>query len=76
MSGKRGNNLEERLKEFQWTRVTESVREKSKLNDNGVVIADGVIKLHENDSRRGIREKWLERINVKFPMSNVKSNPN
>ena len=60
--GAYGDLLERQAKDFQWLKLKPSVKEKSKLNDNGVVIKEGIIKLHEHDARRGYREKWLQRI--------------
>ncbi|KKU27133.1 MAG: hypothetical protein UX39_C0004G0011 [Candidatus Magasanikbacteria bacterium GW2011_GWA2_46_17] len=57
-----GNFIEDQAKAMQWQMLKLSVKEKSKLNDNGVVFADGVIKVHENDTRLGYRERWKEKV--------------
>jgi hypothetical protein len=62
--GAYGDMLEKQAKDFQWVKFKLSVKEKSKLNDHGVVIKEGIIKLHEHDTRRDYREKWLQKCSV------------
>ena len=57
-----GDMLEKQAKDFQWMKMKLPLKEKSELNDNGVVIKEGIVKLHEHDTRRDYREKWLEKI--------------
>lgn len=58
--GAYGNLLESQAKQLQMTKMKFSVKEKAKQKDNGVVLGDGVIKLHENDRRSEYRCDWLE----------------
>ena len=60
--GTYGDMLEKQAKDFQWMKMKLPLKEKSELNDNGVVIKEGIVKLHEHDTRRDYREKWLEKI--------------
>ncbi|MSU75271.1 MAG: hypothetical protein EXS55_02045 [Candidatus Magasanikbacteria bacterium] len=62
--GSYGNVVENEAKKLQLTKMAFSLKEKAKLGDNGVVVQDGIIKLHENDARKIMREKWLEKIKV------------
>lgn len=56
-----GDQLEKKSREFQRTRLKWSILKKSEIGDNHVVLSDGVIKLHENDTRTKIREEWKTR---------------
>lgn len=55
-----GDLIENQAKWFQLAKMKLSLKEKAKLADYGVVITDGVIKLHEHDTRRAYRERWRE----------------
>ncbi len=59
--GNYGNTIENEAKKVQLTKMSFSLKEKSKIKDNGVVIDTGILKLHEHDTRGAIREKWLEK---------------
>lgn len=61
--GTYGDLIEKQSKELQMAKFKLSVKEKSKLNDNGVVIGSGVIKLHENDTRVFVYENWIAKLN-------------
>ncbi len=60
--GSYGNIIESEAKKLQMIKMKLSTKEKAKLPDHGVVITDGVIKLHENDARRVVRDSWLKKI--------------
>lgn len=59
-----GDMVEKQARELQWMRMKLSVKDKANLPDHGVVITDGVLKFHENDTRHTIREKWLEKLKL------------
>ncbi|MFA6547620.1 MAG: hypothetical protein WCT11_01595 [Candidatus Magasanikbacteria bacterium] len=59
--GSYGNLLEKQARDWQMLKMKLSVKEKSKLNDNGVVLTEGIIKLHENDTRLDCEKQWEER---------------
>jgi len=59
-----GNLLEKQAREWQIMKMKFSVKEKAEKGDRGIVLADGVIKLHENDTRRKHRENWLSKIKI------------
>jgi hypothetical protein len=56
--GAYGNLIEKEAKENQMARMSLHLKEKMNNGDRGVVIRDGVIKLHENDARRKYLEEW------------------
>ena len=58
---KRGEWLEKCLKKIQHYKMKSSVKN-IEGTDRGVFISDGIIKLHEYDSRRIYRENWLKKI--------------
>lgn len=58
--GNYGSLLEREAKKLQLTKLKPSLKEKSKLNDKGVVLEEGILKFHEHDARLRYREKWLE----------------
>lgn len=57
-----GDLLEKQAKNFQIQKMKLSLKEKAKVADNGVILSDGIIKLHEKDTRKVIKEKWLGKI--------------
>lgn len=59
--GAYGNLLEKQARDWQMLKMKLSIKEKAKLGDNGVVLNDGVIKLHENDTRRDCAKQWEEK---------------
>ena len=59
--GSYGDMIEREAKKLQLTKMKLSLKEKAKLPDHGVVLGDGVIKLHENDTRAAVREKWFQK---------------
>jgi len=54
------NKIEKKLFDWQWKKMSESVKNKSLVKDNGVVITDGIIKLHEHDSRKAVAKNFFE----------------
>lgn len=60
--GAYGGILENQAKSFQLIQMKPSVKEKMNNGDRGVVVEDGVIKLHENDRRLEYKKKWEERL--------------
>ena len=59
--GAYGNMLEKQARDWQMLKIKLSTKEKAELNDNGVVLNDGVIKLHENDTRKSCAMEWEEK---------------
>jgi len=59
--GAYGNILEKQARDWQILKMKLSTKEKTQLHDNGVVLDDGVIKLHENDTRRDCAKRWEEK---------------
>lgn len=59
--GAYGNLLEKQAHDWQIMKIKLSTKEKAELNDNGVVLNSGVIKLHENDTRKNCAEQWEEK---------------
>ncbi|MEK7680670.1 MAG: hypothetical protein AAB348_01315 [Patescibacteria group bacterium] len=59
--GAYGDLIENQAKQTQWMKIKLAMKEKAEMKDNGVVFADGVIKLHENDTRLNYRDKWEKR---------------
>ncbi|MCX6781910.1 MAG: hypothetical protein NTW66_02225 [Candidatus Magasanikbacteria bacterium] len=53
-----GNILENQAKQFQLTRLKMTLKDTATRSDRSVVIEDGVLKFHENDSRKEIFDKW------------------
>lgn len=53
-----GDLLENQVKAIQAQRFRPSIKEAAARKDNCVVFNDGVLKFHENDTRREILEKW------------------
>lgn len=64
LSGKIGAYAERLAERFQRARLKPSLIEKSQRGDNGVVIEEGVLKFHERDTRRALREAWLKELEV------------
>ncbi len=62
--GSYGDMIEREAKKLQLTKMKLLLQVKAKLPDHGVVLSDGVIKLHENDTRAAVREKWLEKLKL------------
>ncbi len=60
--GPYGNLIETQAREWQLLKMSLSVKEKSKLGDNGVVVNQGVVKLHEYDTRGAIYDSWKDKI--------------
>lgn len=56
--GEYGNLIERQAKQFQLVRLKMSLKETSTRGDNSVIIEDGILKFHENDSRKEIYNKW------------------
>lgn len=60
--GSYGDVIEKQAKEIQLLKIKPAIKEKSKRNDNGVVISDSVLKFHENDARIKYKEDWERKI--------------
>jgi len=60
-TGMYGDILEKEAQKFQWHKLKLSIKEKAKLKDCGVVLAEGVLKFHEHDARKEYYEKWSKR---------------
>ena len=60
--GAYGDAIEKQAKEIQWLKMKDSLKAKAAQNDNGVVLADGVLKFHENDTRIKYKEDWEKKI--------------
>ncbi len=56
--GSYGNILEKQAKQFQLARLKMSIKEVATKSDRSVIIEDGVLKFHENDSRKVIFDQW------------------
>lgn len=56
--GAYGLTIEKQAKEIQLLKMKPAIKEKSQRQDNGVVISDGVLKFHENDTRIQYKEDW------------------
>lgn len=56
-----GNMVEKQTKEIQKIKLPFSVKEKMRVKDNGVVIEEGIIKLHEHDARQAYHDTWLKK---------------
>jgi hypothetical protein len=61
-SGAYGDLLEKQARDWQILKMKLSVQEKSKIPNNSVVINNGVIKLHENDTRLDCAQVWQTRV--------------
>ncbi len=59
-----GNMVEGQAKEIQKIKLPFSVKEKMRVKDNGVVIDEGVIKLHEHDARLAYYETWKSKVSA------------
>ncbi len=60
--GAYGTMLENQFKQAQLLKIPFSVREAARRGDWGVVIASGILKLHERDTRREVRRQWLKKV--------------
>lgn len=56
--GAYGDRIEKQAKEIQWLKIKPAIKEKAGQADNGIVLADGVLKFHENDTRIKYKEDW------------------
>jgi hypothetical protein len=56
--GKLGNHFERLAHVLQYRKLKPSLKEKSRRPETGVVIASGVLKFHERDTRQEIYECW------------------
>lgn len=59
-----GDFIEDKLFHWQFSMMTKSVKDKSKIGNNHVVLNGGVIKLHEQDSRQNLFDLWTKSISV------------
>lgn len=57
-----GDLIESQAKAIQWQKIAPALKKQSTDGSHGVVFAEGIIKLHEHDTRRKIREEWLTKI--------------
>lgn len=60
--GQYGNLIETQAKEWQLLKMSLNIKEKADLGDNGVVVNQSVIKLHEHDTRAAIYTSWNQKI--------------
>ncbi|MCX6780024.1 MAG: hypothetical protein NT034_02480 [Candidatus Magasanikbacteria bacterium] len=60
--GQYGDLIETQAREWQLLKMSPGVKEKAKLEDNGVVINSGIVKLHEADTRAAIHGMWAKAI--------------
>ena len=58
-----GNFVEKQSRLTQWLKMNAEIKNKINRGDKGIVISEGVIKLHERDMRAHYRQEWLKRIN-------------
>jgi len=70
-TGSYGDLIEVQAKGLQWARISHALKEKSGRDDKGVVFSEGVLKFHENDTRKNYREAWLKKCNG-LPVENFK----
>jgi hypothetical protein len=49
------------MKAIQELKMKFSVKERANKPDNAVVLRDGVVKLHEADSRASVYAAWIEK---------------
>ncbi len=54
-----GMVIENEAKKVQWQSITPKIKELAKLQDNNVVLSDGILKFHEHDTRRAQYERWI-----------------
>lgn len=59
-----GDLLEKQAHEIQMQKMKLSVKEKVDLKDSAIVLNDGVIKLHENDTRESVYNIWKDKIKM------------
>jgi len=57
-----GAMIEKQARDWQLLKMKLSIKEKSQVGDNGVVVNNGVVKLHEYDTRAAIYNAWLDKI--------------
>lgn len=62
LRAKSGEWFEKTMERIQRWKLLPSLVEKAGLNDKGVVIASGILKFHERDTRRGIYDAWKKLI--------------
>lgn len=56
--GNYGTLIENEAQKLQWHKLKLSLKEKSRVPDQGVVIKEGILKFHEHDTRKEYYEKW------------------
>ncbi|TAN33559.1 hypothetical protein EPN28_01970 [Patescibacteria group bacterium] len=61
-AGTYGDLIEGQVKALQMARLMFSLKEKAAAGDKSVVISDGILKFHENDTRAKYREEWKLKI--------------
>jgi len=59
-----GDLIEKQAREWQMLKMKLSIKEKAGRSGNGVVLQDGVIKLHENDTRKDFAVQWEEKTQI------------
>ncbi|MDO8626670.1 MAG: hypothetical protein Q7K39_04460 [Candidatus Magasanikbacteria bacterium] len=57
--GSYGNIIENDTKKIQLMKLSYALKDAAKKPDKNVIIADGILKFHEHDLRRVLRDKWL-----------------
>ena len=63
LNGDCGGLVEKHSRLTQWIKMSAEIKKKINKGDRGVVISEGIIKLHERDTRANYRQEWLKRIN-------------
>jgi hypothetical protein len=59
--GAYGTLVEGQMKAIQELKMKFSVKERANKPDNAVVLRDGIVKLHEADSRASLHTAWIEK---------------
>ncbi|EKD43845.1 MAG: hypothetical protein ACD_72C00098G0006 [uncultured bacterium] len=57
-----GDLIEKQMHDWQLMKLRLSIKEKAEAANKNVVISDGVIKLHEHDTRGEIFERWQKKV--------------
>lgn len=57
-----GSLIEKQAKDIQMMKIKPAVKAKALQKDNGVVLGEGIIKLHEQDTRLVSHEAWVRRV--------------
>ena len=60
--------VEKQAKEMQWLKL-KSFEDRANKPDNGIVIKDTIVKLHDHDARIRYREAWLKKQNSTYAVT-------